>query len=232
MSKVKTTTKQPLSATLARWLLAGLLALILIGTAGGFYGVYSFLGHTAEQTAKAKSDADSSRKRVQNLELLSNELKKEQATVKKAELIVAQSKSYQYQNQIIHDLSLYAHRAGIAIGSFVFKEASTSGSSSTSTTTSSSTSTSSSGTSGSTGSASSPSNGPNSSTTTPATKAPKTVQVSIQLNGDVPYHHLLHFLHLIEQNITRMQVANVSLSRGKDSGSVAAQSLDLEVYVR
>lgn len=204
MSK-KTSTRQSLSATTARLLLAGLLLFLLLGTAAGFYGAYSFLSATASDVAKAKSEAESSRARVQNLEKLSTELQKEASAVKKAASIAADAKSYLYQNQIIHDLSIYARRAGISITGFTFNQAASSTSQSTANT---------------------------NATTQPSGSAPKTTKVSIQLNDDVSYQSILHFLHLIEQNVTRMQVVSVSLSRGKDGGTVSMQSLDLEVYIR
>lgn len=204
MSK-KNSTRQSLSATTARLLLAGLLLFLLLGTAAGFYGAYSFLSATASDVAKAKSEAESSRARVQNLEKLSTELQKEASAVKKAASIAADAKSYLYQNQIIHDLSIYARRAGISITGFTFNQAASNTSQSTANT---------------------------NATTQPSSSAPKTTKVSIQLNDDVSYQSILHFLHLIEQNVTRMQVVSVSLSRGKDGGTVSMQSLDLEVYIR
>lgn len=205
MSK-KNSTRQSLSATTARLLLAGLLLFLLLGTTAGFYGAYSFLSATASDVAKAKSEAESSRARVQNLEKLSTELQKEASAVKKAASIAADAKSYLYQNQIIHDLSIYARRAGISITGFTFNQAASNSSQSTANT--------------------------NAPTTQPSSSAPKTTKVSIQLNDDVSYQSILHFLHLIEQNVTRMQVVSVSLSRGKDGGTVSMQSLDLEVYIR
>ncbi|MDO4781109.1 MAG: hypothetical protein Q4A34_01805 [Candidatus Saccharibacteria bacterium] len=204
MSKKTSSTQRSISATTARLLLAGLLLFLLLGVAAGFYGAYSFLSSTASDVAKAKSEAESSRARVQNLEKLSVQLRQEADAVKKAANIAADAKSYLYQNQIIHDLSIYARRAGITITSFAFNQAAGSASPSAPTT---------------------PSNQSSSN-------APKTTKVSIQLNDDVSYQNILRFLHLIEQNVTRMQVVSVSLSRGKDGGTVSMQSLDLEVYIR
>lgn len=66
----------------------------------------------------------------------------------------------------------------------------------------------------------------------PAPTSLKTTNVAIQLGGNLTYENLLHFLHLVEQNLTRMQVASVMLTRGEAGGSVGSQTLNLEVYIR
>lgn len=146
--------------------------------------------------------------KIQNLLKLKDQLEKNPVATKKAEQIVAESKSYQYQNQIINDLSIYAAKANVPIQSFTFQDSSTSSAKSSS-----------------------------SSSQTTAKKPTsvsgvKSITVSIQLGDKVPYNNLLHFLHLVENNVTRMQISGVSISRGEQRGEVSAQSLELGVYVR
>ena len=61
--------------------------------------------------------------KIQNLLKLKDQLEKNPVATKKAEQIVADSKSYQYQNQIINDLSIYAARANVPIQSFTSRMA-------------------------------------------------------------------------------------------------------------
>ena len=208
--------KQAFSAVTMRIVLVVVLLLILALMSGGFYVAYSSLRTTAEEVAKTQSEAQVSDARVQNLISLERQLKQHTYAIDRAKQIVAESKSYQYQNQIITDLTHYATQAGVSITSFTFE-----------------------------GDAPVASSGA-AQTTTPATEGAtddatqsatptgnfKSTQVSIQLGETVSYQNLLHFLYLIEQNLTRMQVAAVSMTKGEAADAVTAQTLNLEVYIR
>ena len=200
--------KKGLTASSARIVLALFLLIILAAMVAGSYFAYSFLSTTSKEVADMQTEASAVDMKIQNLLKLKDQLEKNPVATKKAEQIVADSKSYQYQNQIINDLSIYAAKANVPIQSFTFQDSSTSSAKSSS----------------------------SSSQTT--TKKPtsvngvKSITVSIQLGNKVPYNNLLHFLHLVENNVTRMQISGVSISRGEQRGEVSAQSLELGVYVR
>jgi len=210
MSKSKKE-RRPFSATAMRLILSLTLVAILAGMAAGFYLAYSSLQSKAESVAQAQSEAVSSDAKLQYLMSLRSQLDKYKSTAAKAEQIVAESQSYQYQNQIINDLTSYANRSGIRVSSFNFQEVSPGASAQPSS--SSSDASSESQASASTGS------------------GPKSTRVSVQLGDDIQYQNLLHFLHLIEQNLTKMQISSLSLSGGPD-GAINTQALDLEVYIR
>ena len=199
--------KKGLTASSARIVLALFLLIILAAMVAGSYFAYSFLSTTSKEVADMQTEASAVDMKIQNLLKLKDQLEKNPVATKKAEQIVAESKSYQYQNQIVNDLSIYAGKANVPIQSFTFQDGSTSSKSSSS-----------------------------SSQTT--TKKPtsvngvKSITVSIQLGDKVPYNNLLHFLYLVENNVTRMQIYGVSISRGEQRGEVSAQSLELGVYVR
>lgn len=199
--------KKGLTASSARIVLALFLLIILAAMVAGSYFAYSFLSTTSKEVADMQTEASAVDMKIQNLLKLKDQLEKNPVATKKAEQIVADSKSYQYQNQIVNDLSIYAGKANVPIQSFTFQDGSTSAKSSSS-----------------------------SSQTT--TKKPtsvngvKSITVSIQLGDKVPYNNLLHFLYLVENNVTRMQISGVSISRGEQRGEVSAQSLELGVYVR
>lgn len=222
----KKSSKQKASITLnavtMRYVLSALLLLLLAGMAGSFYFAYSMLHDAATEAATKQAELKSIDERVHHLEDLKRDLAKYKPSADRAAQIAASAKSYQYQNQIIDDLKFYARTAGVSIDSFAFKE--DGGGAKT---------TPAKPTGGSTPSAPSapaaPSTGgaPNA-----AGAAPKSTQVSIQLGKDVGYTNLLHFLHLIEKNLTRMQIADLSLGRGENNASVSVQTLTLEVYIR
>ena len=199
--------KKGLTASSARIVLALFLIIILAAMVAGSYFAYSFLSTTSKEVADMQTEASAVDMKIQNLLKLKDQLEKNPVATKKAEQIVADSKSYQYQNQIVNDLSIYAGKANVPIQSFTFQDGSTSSKSSSS-----------------------------SSQTTAkkptSVSGVKSITVSIQLGDKVPYNNLLHFLYLVENNVTRMQIYGVSISRGEQRGEVSAQSLELGVYVR
>lgn len=206
------------------------LVLVVAGMAAGFYSVYySFMQPTAQKVAETQAESQSSDAKLQQLIGLQAKLKDYQPIVVKAEQIVVDSNSYNYQNQIISDLTRYAGIAGITITSFNFQDATASNqqSSQSSASTQQQEAT--------------PSVGQNMTeggeqaagqATAPAPVSTKSMQVSVQLGDSINYRNFLHFIHLIEQNLTRMQVMELSLTKGKDSDTVGTQSLNLEVYVK
>lgn len=204
MSAIKLTNK----ATTLRLLLIIALALILLGIGVGFYLGYSSLKSVASETSKAQSEADASDQKLTQLQNTKLELEKNADIVKKAEQVVAESKSYQYQNQIINDLTTYANQSGMAIKSFTFSDSS------------------------------SDSSGQATQEQESGTSIPNvnSVMVTVELGGDISYLATLNFVHLIEQNLTRMQISDLSLSGGdtgqQDGAQEQTQTLNIEVYVR
>jgi uncharacterized protein (UPF0333 family) len=73
-------------------------------------------------------------------------------------------------------------------------------------------------------------------TTPTPTAAPsglKTTSVVITLKTPVDYNNLLRFIESIEQNLTKMQISKVSLSRDASGGNnVTSDALTIEVYIR
>ena len=205
MSTIKLTNK----ATTLRLLLIIALALILLGIGVGFYLGSSSLKSVASETSKAQSEADASDQKLTQLQNTKLELEKNADIVKKAEQVVAESKSYQYQNQIINDLTMYANQSGMTIKSFTFSDSS----------------------SDSSGQATQGQGG--STTSIPNVNS---VMVTVELGGDMSYLATLRFVHLIEQNLTRMQISDLSLSGGdtgqQDGAQEQTQTLNIEVYVR
>ena len=196
--------KKVLNASIARIVLSLLLLIILSAMVGLVIFAYSFLSKTSEEVGKMQTEAIAVDAKIQNLLASKSQLDRNSDTVKKAKNIVSESKLYQYQNQIIKDLNTYADRAGIPIKAFSFQNEPT-----TSTKTATS------------------------SKRTPASPAGvKSTFVSIQLGDHIDYTKFLHFLSLIEKNVTRMQLSGVSISRGANNHEISIQSLEVKVYTR
>ena len=196
--------KKVLNASIARIILSLLLLIILSAMVGLVIFAYSFLSKTSEEVGKMQTEAIAVDAKIQSLLASKSQLDHNSDTVKKAKNIVSESKLYQYQNQIIKDLNTYADRAGIPIKAFSFQNEPT---------TSAKTATSSKRTS-----------------TSPA--GVKSTFVSIQLGDHIDYTKFLHFLSLIEKNVTRMQLSGVSISRGANNHEISIQSLEVKVYTR
>ena len=201
--------KKSIKASTLRIILASGLAAILLAMAGGFYLAYNSLKQTAQETADVQAEAKSSDNRLVQLQNTQLELEKNKKIVKKAEQVVAESQSYQYQNQIINDLTRYASQAGLGVESFTFQNSESGG-----------------------GAAASPTQP---AAPTGAAGGVKSVTVNVQLSGNLNYQSILKFLHLVEQNLTRMQVTSVSLSKDDASNqgaNPATQTFSIEVFVK
>lgn len=196
--------KISLNAVSLRWMLSTALVLTLTGIGGGFYIAYTTLEKSAQATANAQSEAESSDANLSQLIITKRQLEENKDVVVRAKQIVAESQGYQYQNQIINDLSFYASELGLSINSFSFQ-----------------------------GDSAEQAPATPAQPTVPDGKLKSTV-VTIELAGNLTYESTLRYIHKIEQNITRMQVSNVALTgtaQPNQSGG-ASQSLNIEVYIK
>ena len=196
--------KKVLNASIARIVLSLLLLIILSAMVGLVIFAYSFLSKTSEEVGKMQTEETAVDAKIQSLLASKSQLDRNSDTVKKAKNIVSESKLYQYQNQIIQDLNTYADRAGIPIKSFSFQNEPT---------------------------ASAKTATPSKQTST-SPAGVKSTFVSIQLGDHIDYTKFLHFLSLIEKNVTRMQLSGVSISRGANNHEISIQSLEVKVYTR
>ncbi len=203
--------------TRMRLALSGLLFLILAGMVSGFIMAYSFIGDTASEVSRIQSKAAASDAELQQIRIQQQQMEKYRDTVDKARHIVAESKQYQYQNQIIEDLTRYAKQAKLEVRSFDFAK--------TDSTTSKKPPAKPASPKG--GAGQPPAGAPKAQNTL------KSVTVEIQLGNNPSYAKMLHFMYLIEQNLTRMQIASLNISRvsGDDSAN-RTQNLTIEVYIK
>ncbi len=199
--------------------------LLLVGAAVGVVMIgYNQLKTFAVAAQNTASQAQASESSVNNLVQTKKILEQDASTVQRAELLVAESKSYMYQDQIINDINKYAGEAGLSVTNITFTEAKTSSvaASSTSSAASSNTSTAagSAGTTSATGG-------------TPV--GVKSMTATVTIKNPTDYDAMLTFIHLVEQSLFRMQISQISLSRSSDiqnPNKVSSDVLTIEVYVR
>ena len=195
---------RPFTATQLRLLLSVSMFVIAVLAGVGFVLVNSQLKEYAIQVSHVAADASASRDNLQNLQTIEKQLKDDQDIVQKTNSIVAESQSYQYQDQIITDINNYASRSGIGITDINFSSQ--------------------------TASNTTP------GATTPSTQiipsGVKSSSVVITLKNPVNYDSMLRFIRSIEQNLTKMQVSRINLSRDTSTAGVTSDVLTLQVYVR
>ncbi|PID33493.1 hypothetical protein CR969_00430 [Candidatus Saccharibacteria bacterium] len=203
--------------TKMRLVLSGVLFMILAGMIGGFVMAYSFIGDTATEVSRIQSEAAASDAELQQIRVQQQQMEKYRDVVDKAEQIVAESKQYQYQNQIIEDLTRYAKQAKLEVRSFDFAKTDSTAAKKP---------------------AAKPAS-PKDGASQPPAGAPKaqnalkSITVEIQLGNNPSYTKMLHFMYLIEQNLTRMQIASLNISRASgDDSANRTQNLTIEVYIK
>ncbi|MDX2776563.1 hypothetical protein PV379_04325 [Streptomyces caniscabiei] len=197
-----------MTATKLRLILSCSLVLIAAMLIGAFVFFYGQLRDAATSTNHTVVDAAASQNNIATLDKIEDFLKENSQVVERARSIVADSQSYQYQDQIITDLNDFAGRNGVTITNVDFT-----GTTPPATTTSPS------------ATAPAPSQ--------PTTSGIKSTSATITIKTPVNYDNLLRFLESIERNLTKMQISKVSLSRGSAEGNdIVSDALTIEVYIR
>lgn len=196
-----------LSAQKLRALMIISIVTLIIVACVGFYFVRDLLDSYAAQVRETSAKASASSQNIAILESLKTQLSQDADTVNRTKSIVAESKSYAYQDQIIADINRYAARSGMTIASYGFD----------------------------TKLASSPSVSGASAPIATAKPANglKSTNVSVTLKTPVKYTNIVSFVHALEQNLTKMQLAGISLSKDSTSATdLSVSALNLEVYIR
>jgi hypothetical protein len=172
---------------------------------------FNYVSDSAKDVRSVVEVAATNDAKLSNLKQEIRDMEKYQEEAILAKNVVAESRQYQYQNDIIADLSRYAKASGLQVLSYDFENT-----------------TEASGTSSS------------SAVTTPSTTSSvaglKTTKVSVSFKNPVMFTDLMKFLQSVESNNMRMQVASVALSRptGEEAaaGTVGSDALTIEVYIR
>lgn len=100
----------------------GSLAAMVIVAGVGFYFASKFLSEKTIETSHKKTDVVILHENITKLKRLETEMKDKSEIVNRASQIVSDSKEYQYQDQIVRDITAYAAIAGVSISGFSFAE--------------------------------------------------------------------------------------------------------------
>lgn len=198
-----------MTAVQLRAILIGTIAAIILLGGVGFYFIQARLHDFAVSVSHANEDAETSDSDISILQRVQKKLADNQSNVERTKKIVADSKAYTYQDQIISDLNAYAARAGITIASYTF-----------------------SGGAATTGTAAPAATGTVGNTAQPTIPGLKSTTVSVTLKPPTKYENLLNFVHSVEQNLTKMQISGISLTKGQTSSEVSTNALSIEVYIQ
>lgn len=109
-----------MTATKLRYILIGLIALMVIGFSVGGWWLQGVLASQVTQTDHAKADAEVADTELQQLKSLQKQFAGEQDVINRAQQIAASSSQYQYQDQVVKDISDYANRYGITVTTIDF----------------------------------------------------------------------------------------------------------------
>lgn len=194
-----------LSPVKLRFALIATTVLIILLSGVGFWFFKEWLATYANSVNSDAQQAEVSGSDIASLQRLKTQLEEDSVAVNRTKNIVADSKSYEYQNQIMSDLNAYANTSGVKIVSYGFD-----------------------GGAGATpgATASTPAAG-----TAPAPSGLKSTKITVTVNNPVKYTAIMRFIHSIEANLTKMQLSGVSLR--KDAGdTVNVDPLTVEVYIR
>lgn len=192
---MQTLKKMQLTSKTVSWLLIAAIVLLIVGAGVGTWFMQSALSNQVVETDHAKIDADLSRTELQRSKSLQTYLDTNKTAIEKTNTVVSETKTYQYQNQIVNDIETYASKAGVTVLGYSFPQDTTA--------------------------------------VKPDATGLKSVSASLSLQTPVTYTSYIRFLKYIEQNITKMQITDLSLVPDPDNANnVRTTTITLKVYVR
>lgn len=205
---MNTINSQAMTAPRLRMILLATIGLMIAGGIGAFLFSQQQLSTYATKVNGDNAAAAASNQDVAMLQHLKTEMANNQVAVNRAASIVADSKYYQYQNQIIDDLNKYAKAAGFdSITSFSFTNTSTAGASTSSTAV----------------------------PTTPGVATPvglKSVTATVSLPSSISYQSAMNFLKAVESNLTKMDLGGVTMQLDSSTGKLTVNPLTIKVYTQ
>ncbi len=228
--------KKKMNAVAAERLFGVVVLLLLVGLVADFIFVTNFLKSEAVKTETLRAQSDATDNDIAKLKSADEWLSENEDVVKRTSAVVAESRLYQYQNQIIEDFNGYGSQAGVPISGYSFMAAANAASPGAPTTATPPPPSNSGGS--APGASPTPAVPPTSSVGVAATtsKAPtgvNSITVTVTFGDKVNYQNFLTFLRLLEKNVTRMQVTDLSLNPdAKEPQTVTNPNITVIVYTR
>lgn len=119
--------KQSWSPTLiVHWSLYASIVLLIAGIGYGTYYIHQRLSDYVVQVDHLKIDSEISQQDIENAQKLQHALDENKDSVARAAAIVADTQYYEYQDQIVKDITSYASASGITVLGFDFSASSSS----------------------------------------------------------------------------------------------------------
>ncbi len=208
-------------------LVVALLLLVVAGVFAFTYG-HTMLSKYSDETKQKAAEATASDSSLQYYKETEKALAAQGDVIDRAGHIVAESKSYIWQDQFTADITTLARNAGIEITSINFTPVSTASTAATSTPASSGAA----GPSRTDGAAGATPGAAGGTTSTAPVASVRSMGATVALKNPIPYPRMLTFIHTIEQSLTKMKIKSISLSKASESaGMISSDSLQIEVYV-
>lgn len=186
-----------------RFVLSSLLVVIVGLMICGFVYSYDKLRSYAVEVSHNRTDAAASSDSLQTLNDIQSQLKRNQQTVQRALTITATSELPQFE--AIDDVQAYAIRNHLILKTIDFNSSTGSTTPATSQT-------------------------PAATSTPVASAASPGVDVSITFPDEVNYQDFLQFLTDIENNIPKMQVQGITISKGSNPDMITSGPLTIHMY--
>lgn len=115
---------QPISSTMVvHWSLYVLIVVLLAGAGYGVYMMHQKLSNYATEVNRLSIDSELNQQSIENAKKLRRILDENQENVTRAAAIVADTQYYQYQDQIVQDITSYASASGLTVLGFDFSTA-------------------------------------------------------------------------------------------------------------
>jgi hypothetical protein len=201
-----------LNALTLRWILLGIIILLLAAGSVGFYYAYKQMMVYNQDTLSKNAEADSTDKTIQQIESAVAYIEENEDAIKKSDSTVANSKKYQYQDQVIKDIRNIASDSHLIVNRIDFAV----------------------NDSAQTGVSAAPAGTAPSSDKIPGiTTATATVSFSPQSGTRLYYQYILDFLYKIEQNNTKLHTSNIDLKAPQvSSKTIDLRQLTIDVYIK
>ena len=111
------------TATLIHWSLYGLIVLLVVSIGAGVYFTHQKISQYVVEVDHLKIDSEINQQGIENAQKLRKALDENQDSVARAQAIVADTKYYEYQDQIVKDIGSYAAASNITVLGFDFSTA-------------------------------------------------------------------------------------------------------------